>query len=70
MAAPFVQGQLKQEYLSVLIETKCVHCQQTLHIDLDSDMKFSVREREANPLVFMPDVDWNTFAEPNITRAY
>jgi hypothetical protein len=33
-------------------------------------MKFSVREREANPLVFMPDVDWNTFAEPNITRAY
>ena len=39
-------------------------------ITIDSDMKFSVCEDEAEPLVFMPQVDWETFAEPNIIDAY
>ena len=39
-------------------------------ITIDSDMKFSVCEDGAEPLVFMPHVDWETFAEPNIIDAY
>jgi hypothetical protein len=39
-------------------------------IALDSDMKYSVSEDEAEPLVFMPQVDWETFAEPNIIEVY
>jgi hypothetical protein len=65
-----VQGQLKKEYLSVVIETECRHCGQALHINLDSSMKVSVQENGADPLVFMPDVDWSNFSEPNITHTY
>ena len=39
-------------------------------IIIDSEMKFSVCEDGAEPLVFMPQVDWETFAGPNIIDAY
>jgi hypothetical protein len=51
---PFVQGQLCKEYLSGLIETECAHCRQPLHIEIDSELKFTVREPEARPLFFTP----------------
>ena len=37
---------------------------------LDSDMRVAVREEEAAPLVFMPDIDWNNFAERTIINSY
>jgi hypothetical protein len=65
-----VQGKLRQSYLSVAIETSCVHCNQALHITIDSNMKFSVRETGSTPLVFMPDVSWKNFSERTILDAY
>jgi len=37
---------------------------------VDSDMHYQVREADAHPLVFMPDIDWPSFTEPNIIHAY
>ncbi len=51
---PFVQGQLRQEYISALIETECAHCKQPMHIDFDSDLKYNVHETDARPLFFAP----------------
>ena len=51
---PFVQGQLRKEYLSGLIETECAHCHQPLHIEIDSDMNYRVVETGAAPLFFVP----------------
>jgi hypothetical protein len=65
-----VQGQLRKEYVSIEVETKCKHCNQALHFTLDSNMQVSVREPDANPLVFMPDVDWNHFSEATIIDSY
>jgi hypothetical protein len=65
-----VQGNLQNKLVSVEIETKCKHCEQSLHILADSSMKVSVREQEAAPLVFMPDVDWDHFADRTIIDAY
>jgi hypothetical protein len=65
-----VQGQLRKEYVSIEAETKCKHCNHVMHLTIDSDMRVSVRESDANPLVFMPDVDWNNFAELTIIDAY
>ncbi len=65
-----MQGQLRKEYLSVEIETKCNHCERVMHFTIDSDMRVSVREAGASPLVFMPDVDWSTFAERTIIDSY
>ncbi len=41
-----------------------------LHLTIDSNMQVSVRELDANPLVFMPDIDWNNFTEQTIIDAY
>ena len=65
-----MQGQLRKEYVSIEVETKCKHCDHTMHFTIDSDMRVSVRESGANPLVFMPDIDWNNFAERTIIDSY
>jgi hypothetical protein len=41
-----------------------------MHIAIDNNMQVSVREDEAAPLVFMPDIDWGSFAERTIIDSY
>jgi hypothetical protein len=65
-----VQGRLRKEPLSVVIETECKHCGQPLHLHADSAGKISIREAGAQPWVFMPDVEWSSFAERTIIDAY
>jgi hypothetical protein len=65
-----VQGQLRQEYLSIEVETSCKHCDRDLRFTIDSHMEISVHEVEANPLVFMPEVDWAHFSGRNIIDSY
>lgn len=56
--------------MSVDIETSCAHCDETLHIELDSRGDFTVREAEADPLLFQPEIDWERFDEPTIIHDY
>ena len=70
MATPFVQGQLHQEWLCVEIETACAHCRQPLHLTVDSEMHYTVREQDATPLVFEPEIDWAHFTKPTIIDDY
>jgi hypothetical protein len=70
VAAPFVQGRLNDRYLSLTVETSCAHCGEAIHIDLDSELKYRVRERGARPLMFEPQVDWDGFEDANILHAY
>jgi hypothetical protein len=65
-----VQGRLRREYLSVVIDTACGHCGRPLQIGLDSELRYHVTDPEAEPLVFEPQVNWATFTEPNIIHAY
>jgi hypothetical protein len=65
-----VQGHLRKEYISVEVTTACTHCDQVLHLTIDSDMQASAREPGAHPLVFLPYVDWKNFTEPNIIDSY
>ncbi|MFQ5595473.1 MAG: hypothetical protein ACE5HA_15100 [Anaerolineae bacterium] len=65
-----MQGRLRGEYLSVEVETACGHCGQPMRIAVDSGMRVSVHDEVARPLVFLPDIDWKTFSEPNIIDAY
>ena len=41
-----------------------------MSMTVSSDLKVSIHDQDASPLVFMPQVDWQTFAEPNIIHAY
>ena len=65
-----MQGQLRNEPLSVAIETECAHCGQPMHLTVDSDMRYQVSETGAEPLVFQPQIDWSNFTEPNIIDAF
>ena len=51
---PFVQGRLRGERLTGLVTTECAHCQQPLHIEVDSEMNYRVPEIDAKPLIFAP----------------
>jgi hypothetical protein len=41
-----------------------------MHLTIDSQMRVAVHEADAAPLVFTPDVDWDSFAERTIIDAY
>jgi hypothetical protein len=41
-----------------------------MHIEVDSALQYRVMEEGAEPLVFLPQIDWATFTEPNIIDAY
>ena len=70
MAAPFVEGRLRNEALTVEIRTACAHCDREMTITVDSDLQSTVAHNGAKPLVFEPRLDWSTFREPNIIHGY
>ena len=70
MATPFVQGFLRKEVISIEVATTCKHCDQVLHLTVDSNLQVTVGESDANPLVFLPEVDWANFTGQNIIDAY
>jgi hypothetical protein len=65
-----VQGRLRDTKIAVEIETECTHCGQALHLTLDSELNWSVKEPDANPLVFEPEIDWKHFTKPTIINDY
>jgi hypothetical protein len=65
-----VQGRIRNQALTVGIESECAHCARPLHLTVDSELRFQLRDQTAAPLVFSPQVDWSTFEEPNITHAF
>jgi hypothetical protein len=67
---PFVQGRLRGEKLSFVIQTECGHCRQPLHIEIDSELDYLVREEGAEPLVYVPLVDAQKLDEPSIIDSF
>ncbi len=70
IATPFVQGQLRTQRLTVAVETECAHCARPLHIELDSDLNYTVMERDAEPLLLVPMVDFDKLQDPSIIDAF
>jgi hypothetical protein len=65
-----VQGQLREEPLTFVIETECTHCKQPLHLEMDSDLNYRVVKDDAEPLVFVPMVDFDKLDDPSIIEAF
>jgi hypothetical protein len=70
MATPFVQGRLLNQFLRIDIRTKCAHCNEAIHFNLDSQMRYAIHTSGAEPLIFQPHVNWDEFSEANIIQAY
>jgi hypothetical protein len=41
-----------------------------MQIEVDSELQYRVAEEGAEPLIFLPHINWATFSEPNIIDAY
>jgi hypothetical protein len=65
-----VQGQLRDENLTFTIQTECAHCGKEMCIEIDSQLKYSVPDSDARPLVFVPTVDFSTLEDPSIIDAF
>ena len=49
-----MQGQLRNEFSSAVIDTQCAHCAKLIHIEVNSDLKYRVQEEGATPYVLLP----------------
>ena len=56
--------------MSVVIETECAHCSEPMHIELDSELVYKVREEGADPVVFIPKVDFKALEDPSIIDSF
>jgi hypothetical protein len=65
-----VQGQLRKQHLTVTIHSTCAYSRQPITLSVTSEMHITVHESGAEPLVFMPQLDWENFSEPTIRDAY
>jgi len=65
-----VQGQLRKEKLTFTIHTTCAHCGKEIHIEMDGDLNYTVLEKDAKPLVFVPMVDFGKLKDPSIIDAF
>jgi hypothetical protein len=65
-----VQGRLRGEKLRVRIESSCRHCSRPLTIEVDDDLRWRILTPGASPLLFEPDMDWQSFHGPNIIHDY
>jgi len=65
-----VQGQLRQEPLSVIVNTGCAHCSQPIEITIDSDLNYAVKEEGCEPIVFVPDVNLFKLEDESIINAF
>jgi hypothetical protein len=65
-----VQGRLRSEHLSVEIDSECAHCAKPMHITLDSELNYSVKETGCEPIVFVPEVDFSKLEDKCIIHAF
>jgi hypothetical protein len=67
---PFVQGRLREELLSFVIETECAHCHKPIQIEIDSEMHYRVIGSGTEPLVYVPIVDVQALEAPSIIDGF
>ena len=56
--------------MSVVIGTECAHCSEPMHIEIDSQLDCRVREEGADPVVFIPQVDFESLDDPSIIDSF
>jgi hypothetical protein len=67
---PFVQGRLRNEKISFVIETQCGHCQKPIRLEINSDMNYRVATAGAQPVIYAPMVDFDKLEDPSIIDGF
>ena len=66
---PFVQGHLRNEPVAVTVTTECAHCSRSMRIEVDCQLRHEVAAG-ADPLIFIPLVDFEKLKDPSIIDAF
>jgi len=70
VATPFVQGRLREEKLEVGAVTRCSQTGREIRLLIDSEMNCQVLSSGAQPYLFEPHIDWQSFSAPSIIHDY
>ncbi len=65
-----MQGQLLGEETTVSVVTECAHCSEPMHLEIDSAARCTVAEAGAQPITFVPLVDFSKLADRCITDVF
>lgn len=65
-----MQGRLRNEDLSIRVQSECACCRAPLEIQIDSDLNYAVRTAGADPMAFVPDLDLATLDAPSIIDGF
>ncbi len=49
-----MQGGLREQYIAATVTSECAYCHKPMQIEIDSELKFTVKEKGARPVVFAP----------------
>lgn len=52
------------------IVTECGHCQEAIDIRMDSELNYHVQDQGAEPMIYMPLVDFDELDDPSIIDAF
>ncbi len=64
-----MQGQLRREPVSVLVETSCAQCGLPLAFTADDQLAYRL-EGASDPILFVPQVDFSRLKDPSIVDAF
>jgi len=65
-----VQGNLRRTELTVEISSRCANSEKLIRLAVDDELNYRILDGSPALLVFEPDVDWDTFTDPNILDGY
>jgi len=70
LATPFVQGRLRREPLTCLVETECAESHRPMHLEITSELECRVLDDGAAPMLYAPLVDFDKLEDPSIVDRF
>lgn len=65
-----MQGRLRNEPVTVRVETECAHCGKAMEMEIDSDLHVKPDDEKSEPVIFVPDVDLLNLQEDSIIDSF
>ena len=65
-----MQGKLRNEPVTVRVETECAHCAKTMEMEIDSHLHVKPDDEKCEPIIFVPDVDLLNLQEDSIIDSF
>lgn len=65
-----MQGKLRNEYLTVQIETECAQSSRPMKIEIDSNLSYKTEVAGCEPVIFVPDLDLFNLEDDSIIDSF